>query len=602
MNRPGPNNRGMCGLVLAAILSWSVGNAVPSQPVDPVRPPLQIEARLVPVPVAVVNKDGEPVAGLTAGDFQVWDNDAPRSIIYFRAETLKPELAAATVPLTLARTATAESAPASRRIFLIVLGRGGIHDPFDTTTALIQFIRKRLLPQDRLAIMAYNRATDFTTDHDRLIEVLERYRAYRPNIELQYWKQARGNSLAALYGARLTEKIQCDIDRIFGLNGRPLATTVGSPELTIAGSSQRQPGEGLAPLIDFNALLADPTLGPTAGAGNAGGHLMLADPFDLQQFRALTGLPFDAFLEASRLAELDVHSLFAGISYLRYLPGAKYLIYFSDHGLYSYRAEVERQLVALANDAQVSIYSYQTGGVGRYSSVEQDRLFSTRMDSDNIQALTNLRLLAELTGGRASIHDNVAVALEQMDAITRTGYWLGYDPGPIAWDGRYHRIRVAVARPHMIPLHRKGYYATPNRESVDRESFIAWTRIAVAQARGREIQDVRFTLAPDHTRPDDSTTRWVRLKIDPRTLGLVRIQNQMTGRVYVAVFYGPSDNPTAPHTWNRIDIRLDEADVQRALAEGVGISVRISRTARSVIQAAVYAVGNDLVGLNTLAN
>jgi hypothetical protein len=53
------------------------------------------------------------------------------------------------------------------------MGRGTLEQPFNAVTAAIDFVRSKLLPQDYVAVMAYNRATDFTTDHQEVIGVLD---------------------------------------------------------------------------------------------------------------------------------------------------------------------------------------------------------------------------------------------------------------------------------------------------------------------------------------------------------------------------------------------------------------------------------------------
>ena len=53
----------------------------------------------------------------------------------------------------------------------------GLQGPSKGLDALIAFIEGRLLPQDQVAVIAYNRATDFTTDRQPILEVLTRFDA-----------------------------------------------------------------------------------------------------------------------------------------------------------------------------------------------------------------------------------------------------------------------------------------------------------------------------------------------------------------------------------------------------------------------------------------
>ncbi len=87
----------------------------------------------------------------------------------------------------------------SARIFLIVLGRGRLQYPSKGVDAMIHFVRNRLLPQDQVAVLAFNRATDFTTDRARILDVLERFKRRHEDIEAMFKHQTSG--LAGVYGS-----------------------------------------------------------------------------------------------------------------------------------------------------------------------------------------------------------------------------------------------------------------------------------------------------------------------------------------------------------------------------------------------------------------
>ena len=48
---------------------------------------------------------------------------------------------------------------------------------------MIHFVRDRLLPNDIVAVMAWNRATAFTADHAKITAFLERFKTQHVNIE-----------------------------------------------------------------------------------------------------------------------------------------------------------------------------------------------------------------------------------------------------------------------------------------------------------------------------------------------------------------------------------------------------------------------------------
>ena len=64
-----------------------------------------------------------------------------------------------------------------------------------------------------MAVLAYNRATDFTSDHEAVAHVLERFRERHERLEADLTHQVSG--LAAVYGGReIPEKMQSEIDEL----------------------------------------------------------------------------------------------------------------------------------------------------------------------------------------------------------------------------------------------------------------------------------------------------------------------------------------------------------------------------------------------------
>ena len=149
---------------------------------------------LVPVDVRVVDKAGNPVSGLTAADFTIYDNNVGQEIAHF-------------VP---------QSVPTAPRTFVIALGRGRLNYPVSALDALIEFVRSKTLPQDRVGVIAYYRATELTTDREAVARLLERYRDRHESIEAKYDRDNR--NVADL---PLSEDTRSSIDALFSAPGLP---------------------------------------------------------------------------------------------------------------------------------------------------------------------------------------------------------------------------------------------------------------------------------------------------------------------------------------------------------------------------------------------
>src|SRR5262249_12699269 len=113
---------------------------------------------LVPIDLRVVDSHGNPVTDLDATDFEVFEDGVRQTIVQF---------------------ATRSSTESSQepRTFCFFLGRGHLNAAIKALDATISFVRSGLLPTDRVCVIAYRRATDITTNHEAIANLLERYRA-----------------------------------------------------------------------------------------------------------------------------------------------------------------------------------------------------------------------------------------------------------------------------------------------------------------------------------------------------------------------------------------------------------------------------------------
>jgi hypothetical protein len=173
-------------LIAAALGFQPAGVLVAQQPQAP--PAFRANVVLVPVDVRVVDGDGNPVTDLKAADFTVFENGVRQQIAHFSTQ------------------AYFEGAPPAQtpRTFFFLLGRGRLNETTKALDALIEFVRSRLLPEDRVGVLAYLHLVEPTTDHTAVVRLLERYRARHEGIEDKLTRDRQARARRALVGARPT--------------------------------------------------------------------------------------------------------------------------------------------------------------------------------------------------------------------------------------------------------------------------------------------------------------------------------------------------------------------------------------------------------------
>src|SRR5688572_25965895 len=154
----------VAAVAAVALVAVRVDGQQPQQ--DTQKPPVfRVATSLVPVDVRVVDRDNKPVTDLKPEEFTVLENGVQQRITHFGTHAFTPgEPTPDSRPKPRAGGAQVIG-PENHRVFLIVLGRGRLQEPSKALDALLDFVRDRMLPQDYVAVLAWNRATVFTQDH-----------------------------------------------------------------------------------------------------------------------------------------------------------------------------------------------------------------------------------------------------------------------------------------------------------------------------------------------------------------------------------------------------------------------------------------------------
>jgi VWFA-related protein len=565
---------------------------------------IRVKVTLVPVDVRVTDAEGKPVPDLTKDDFILFENGVRQQISHFSQETLVAHEPAPDEKVLLRKVPTFELAPQSARTFLIVLGRGRLQGPSKSIDDLIQFVRAGLLPQDRVAVFAYNRATDFTTNHEQVAQVLERFRKYHEGIEAKMGLRFSG--LAAIYGSKdIPKSFQPDIEKIF----------VPSASSASLGSRQVPPGQ----ITDASRLAQDARqVTDTLQQLDLAGATAMASSLDSVRADALTDLPFEDFVSTNASTMQDLQNLYTGVEYMRYIEGEKHLLFFTEQGLFLPRLENDKSLAALANDARVAIDTFQVGGVyaddimappstatntampmgARGGGAAVPAAPRARGNVSRTTALSTLRNIADLTGGQSSIHAETTATLARLNESTRVQYLLGYYPQDTTWNGQYRRITVRVNRPGVRVAYRHGFYAKETLQPFDREAFLSYSRITAAGQYNGEVKDLKFKVRTSEAKNADGTPEiQVDLVIDVTHVRFQNADGRYQGNLHITTFYGDPRGRYLGGIWQEMALNLLPATYLEAQKSGLPYSARIPRRVQGqTLKVVIYDYNADLVG------
>jgi len=556
------------------------------QTAEPQRPTFRGAANLVAVDVRVLDRDGRPVNDLGQNDFVVLEDGQPQQIRHFSVEQLTaraPEAVAR--PTKRAGTVAEPMASPTHRTFLVVLGRGRLQVPAKGVDGVMHLVRDRLLPQDQIAVMAYNRATDFTTNHEAIAQVIDRFKKRHEGIESKLKSLQSG--LAAVYGDKgIPKQVQGEIDAIFDAPGAPGVREV--PPQPIAGEvriaqDQRQVTDALQ--------RAETLQGATD-----------LDPFAAND-AALLGMSFDEYVENNLQTMQDLGNLYTGVEYLRHIEGEKHIIYLSEAGMLLPRTDDDRSLAARANGARVAIDTILTGGVAAGPAMAA---MPPRMAGVPPPSLTpplsgmffgmSARNVATLTGGQFTQTSYADKMMDRIDEATRAEYLIGYAPANTRLDGRYRRINVRVNRPGVTVLFRHGYYADEQLPMLDRATMLRNSRISAAGQYTGEVRDIRFTARVAAAAPGGAIA--VDVSIDASTVSFQRDASGLNvGDLDLTVFCGDARQQVVGELSQKMGMKLKDDTRERLLHDGLPYHADVPVTAPAkFVKVIIYDAAADKVG------
>ncbi|HUF22870.1 MAG TPA: VWA domain-containing protein [Vicinamibacterales bacterium] len=555
-------------------------------------PVIRSQITLVPIDVRVVGRDGLPVTDLTERDFTILEDGVPQEIRHFSSRPFTADAAAAAAAPPFRQSIQDDAAAPNRRVVLIVLGRGRHQAVSKYVDGLSRFVTGQLLPQDHVALMAWNRATDFTTDHAAIAAILARYREQHEKIEsdLRSWF----SGLRAVYASReIPPRIQARVDAVFddAPELRPRALT--------PSASSDAGARAVAARVAADEIVRD----EIAQAAEGG---MLRD-MRAEILAALSGMSFEEYVAQAPHILQDIGSLHAAIDYLRYLEGEKHLLFLTENGIDIPLLSGNQGLARIASDARIAVDIVQTGGV---ASAPPPRVVHSAQATRTVMqpapsfaavanqgfSVRDLRMIADVSGGHMMAFKTSAEAFTGIGNAMAFQYLLAYAPSRSAVDGRFRTIEIRTTRPGLNVQYRRGYFASPRIVPLDRRDFVTAGRMRAAAQYGDRIDHIKVDI--DEAKPSgDGRTLDIVLKLNVARMSFTEAAGIRTASLDVSLYAVNSGRGRVGESLSRVDLRMTGDAYQRALKDGARVALRLPITAGPrQLKVVVYDYGADLLG------
>jgi VWFA-related protein len=388
------------------------------QPERAGQPPIRTGINFVRVDVIVTDQKGEPVLDLQQGDFSISEDGKPQAIESFSVIKIDEVSQVESRPVTAIRNDYDEEREAARpdvRLFVILLDDYHVRRGSDLAVRkpLTEFIQNMLGPADLVAIMYPLTPVDdirFTRNRDELIGAIERFEGrrfdYRPRnmFEEQY----------AYYPASVVERIRNQVSM-----GALKAAAMRMGALREGRKSILYVSEGLTTMLP--AQINDP-IAAMPGIGNPA--------------RRGAAVPDQVNEREHFFNSVDLTTEM-------------------------------RDVFEIANRQNTSIYPIDPRGLAAFE-YDINQGVGLQVDKRDLNAgLDTLRILASNTDGRAIINRNdLATGMKQIIRDASGYYLLGYNSTQAPTDGKFHEIKVRVARKGVEVRARKGYWAYTAEDAV----------------------------------------------------------------------------------------------------------------------------------------
>jgi VWFA-related protein len=483
------------------------------------QPPVtfKLEVNLVEVDAFVTDAQGNPVAGLTASDFEVLEDGKPQKISSFSLVNLpieraeRPLFAAAPIEPDVATNRAADG-----RIYLIVLD--DLHTDLTRTprvkAALRQFIERNFGLNDLAAVVytsgRVDAGQDFTNNTRLLLASIDKFSGRKNRSATldridEYNRQAAG-------GDAITRVLDPgEMER--GFRARSTMTSIRKLAEFIENIHGRRKAmifvsEG----IDYNVL----------------------DVFNNTSASAVLDETKEAIAAATR-ANMSIYSV-------------------DPRGLAGF-GDIDADFAGFPNGIDPTL------DLGPQSMQQELRL-----------SQDSLRTLSDETGGFASVNRNdFAQAFDRITRENSTYYVLAYSPANERRDGRFRKLEVRVKRPGVRVVARRGYVAPRGRAPEVKPSNADPIRAAAADVMSSPlpVSGMRMSVSAAPFKGTAPTaTVALAIEIAPADFTFTEKAGTFSDRLEVSFVATDQSGKTFPGDRHTVDLNMKPETHQRLTQTG----------------------------------
>jgi VWFA-related protein len=383
--------------------------------------------RLVPVDVIVHDRDGKPVADLTAADFKLFEDGKEQKVEFFQVNVARatgagrPAVSATATPPLDANQYTNRpngAVPLTATVVLFDRLNTRFEDQAQARAEIVKFLGQ-VKPDERVALYvlesnAIRVLHDFSRDSESLVRAIARYRP-QTSIEQQAADTpppptspigvAELDAETEAWLQQTTQMVADEFLRRRAQNALAALESIGNHLAGIPGRKNVVWISSAFPLV----------LGDTVGA--APGAPSMPTTFSVPLARAANAIS----TANVAIYPVDTSGLVASYTGVAQMP--------------------------------------TTVGIGRAAApiVNRGTMAATSANTDVMHEI------ADRTGGRAYTNTNaIGAAIGKAMDDGRVSYSLGYYPTNQRWDSKFRRVKVEVRRSGTDVRHRSGYLALPS--------------------------------------------------------------------------------------------------------------------------------------------